>query len=153
MKNNYLRALGLILLFVVTSCQKEDFDQAENSNESQVTYENSNIDNGRFVFKSSEDLKFTIHQFKEEESNVVSSKFEKFYESGFRSLKPIVDPGNEELIGKLSNEIERKKSANGNKETNTENNNIISDPYLAAFVNENNEIIVNDSVVLGKVTG
>lgn len=123
------------------SCQTENISDIELQNKVIISDANVKVENKRFVFKSREDLKTTIEGYKNEEPDFVSSQFEKLYKSGFRSLKPIVNPKNRDLIEKISLEKNQMKKGYDSLEQD-----IIFDPYLAALVNEDNEIIVNDSL-------
>ena len=84
----------------------------------------------------------------------VEKEFEKLYEKGFRSHKPTVNPENEELQAMLSEEImqkrQLKKSSNlynkGSSKDKENEEEFIADPILASLVNEDNEIVVNDSL-------
>jgi len=144
----------LLLLFavlLVISCENENFeplDQGETS-----IGKNETVVNGRFVFSSKESLSETIEKFQNQESEKIERKFEKLYEKGFRSHKPIINPENEQLQAKLSEEYLQKRKANksslnySSKNTDAEDEEaFIADPFLASIVNENNEIIVNDTL-------
>lgn len=130
--------LAVPLLF---SCEKENVGELDSSILSSSN--TSKLDDGRLIFSSREDLKSAITDFQKNESETVSSKFNQLYNSGFRSLKPIVDPNNKNLINKLSQEI---KSKSQTIKAIAQEQEIISDPYLAALVNEDKEIVVNDTL-------
>jgi hypothetical protein len=106
------------------------------------------------VFSSKESLKATIEELQSESTEKVEQEFETHYEKGFRSHKPIINPKNELLQAKLSEEIMQKrqlKKSSGlyNKssgEDDEEEDEFIGDPLLAALVNDNDEIIVNDTI-------
>lgn len=114
------------------------------------------MENGRFFFSSKESLKATIDDFQNDAIENVEKEFEQLYEKGFRSHKPIVSPENEYLQAKLSQEIMlrrqlRKSSTNSLSRTSgteyeEETEEFIADPLLASVVNENNEIIINDTL-------
>jgi hypothetical protein len=154
MKTNFKIYL-LVLSIGLFSCQDElEFNNIENSQP--VAIAEKTLENGRFLFTSRESLKTTIENFQNDEIENVEKEFEKLYEKGFRSHKPIVNPENEQLQAKFSKEIMlkrqmRKSSSNSfSKTTSTENEEneeeFIADPLLASLVNENNEIIVNDTL-------
>ncbi|TVZ26381.1 hypothetical protein JM83_1338 [Gillisia sp. Hel_I_86] len=131
------------------SCQTENFDESLPNDTNSIEKINANgvVENGRFIFNSSENLKTTISNMKKNQDKVDFYKFEEYYKKGFRSLEPFVDPSNKNLISKLSEEINKKRKSSKNTDTESEEqNNIVADPYLAAFINENNEIVVNDSL-------
>ncbi len=151
----YKYQIILILALILVSCQDELKLNNTETNQSQEVVEKT-VRNGRFVFSSKESLKATIEDFQKSEIENVEKEFEKLYEKGFRSHKPIVSPENEKLQAKFSEEIMlkrklRKSSSNSfNKTTNLESDEedeeFIADPLLASLVNENNEIIVNDTL-------
>lgn len=91
-----------------------------------------------------------IGELKEQKTEVVEEKFERLYEKGFRSQIPIINPGNEKLIAKLSDEKTKKIKEKGilkkGENENSEEEKLITDPFFASIVNENNEIIVNDTL-------
>jgi hypothetical protein len=93
----------------------------------------------------------TMDEYKSAKNSDLEIKFEKLYQQGFRSHSPIVNPNNEELITKLSKEINSKNTHCNNckgtsKSDNDEEDNTIGDPFFAAVVNQNNEITVGDSI-------
>ena len=151
----YKYQIILILTLILTSCQNElELNTIEN-NQPEAVVEKT-MENGRFVFSSKESLKATIEDFQNDETENVEKEFEKLYQKGFRSHKPIVSPENEQLQAKLSEEImlrrqiRKSSSSSFSKTTSAEDEEaeeeFIADPLLAAVVNENNEIIVNDTL-------
>lgn len=114
--------------------------------ETSVVLPNNEVQNGRFVFSSTESLKETIEELEKVELEIVQKSFENKYEKGFRSYKPIVSSDNLVLQTQLSKEITLKKEQKGTSKSTDDDDDLISDPLLAAFVNDNNEIIVNDSL-------
>ena len=150
----YKHQIILILTLILASCQDElELNNIEN-NQPEAVIEKT-IENGRFVFSSKESLKTTIEDFQNDEIENVEKEFEKLYEKGFRSHKPIVNPENEQLQAKFSEEIMLKRqmrkssSSTFSKTSNSEEEEeeeFIADPLLASLVNENNEIIVNDTL-------
>tara|TARA_R110001583_G_C5602735_1_gene404636 strand:+ start:90 stop:1505 length:1416 start_codon:yes stop_codon:yes gene_type:complete len=143
----------ITLLLLLTSCQKE-LDFVDTQNNQPVVVVEKTIDNGRFVFTSKESLKTTIEEFQNENIEKVEKEFEKLYENGFRSHKPMVSSKNELLQAKLSEEIMQKRQlkkssslyGKGSGEDNEDDSEFIGDPLLAALVNDNEEIIVNDTI-------
>lgn len=151
----YKYQIILILILILTSCQNElELNNLE-SNQPEAIVEKT-VENGRFIFSSKESLKTTIEDFQNDEIENVEKEFEKLYERGFRSHKPIVNSENEQLQARLSEEIIQKRklhksSSNSfSKTTSTEDEDneeeFIADPLLASLVNENNEIIVKDTL-------
>lgn len=148
----YKYQIILILTLILASCQDElELNNIEN-NQSEAVVEKT-IENGRFVFSSKESLKTTIEDFQNDEIENVEKEFEKLYEKGFRSHKPIVSPENEQLQAKFSEEIMLKRklrksspSSFGKTSNAEDEEEFIADPLLASLVNENNEIIVNDTL-------
>lgn len=145
--NTKLKMISLFLSCLVLSCQNEPVDLSPTYNSSQ----NGKIINGRFYFSSKENLKTAIEQLKKEKNSDLEVKFEKLYSEGFRSHTPIVNPNNDELISKLSKEINSKNTpfcdnCKGTSVSEEEEDNSIGDPYFAAVVNQNDEIIVGDSI-------
>lgn len=151
----YKHQLILIFVLILASCQDElDLNITESSQPEAIV--EKTIENGRFVFSSKESLKTTIEKFQNDEKENVVKEFEKLYKKGFRSHKPIVSPDNEQLQTKFSGEIMLKRknhklsTTHANKSTNTgieeDEDGFIADPLLASLVNEDNEIIVNDTL-------
>lgn len=150
----YKYQIILILTLIFVSCQDElEINDKENS-QSEVAVAKK-IENGRFVFLSKESLKLTIDNFQSDGIENVEQEFKKLYEKGFRSHKPILGSQNEQLRAKFTEEIlsrrENSKSSttyyrNTGSTEDEEAEEFISDPLLASLVNENNEIIVNDTL-------
>lgn len=153
----YKYSILITLLLLLASCQK-DLDLVESQSNQPVAVVEKTIDNGRFVFSTKESLKATIEEFQSEAIEKVEQEFEALYEKGFRSHKPIVSPKNELLQAKLSEEIMQKRqlkissglysksSGEENEEEDEEEDEFIGDPLLAALLNDNDEIIVNDTI-------
>lgn len=129
---------------IFMACNKKDVFTGDN----QVLQKSidKTIVGGRFVFSSKESLSETINQLNTEKTEQLEDKFEKFYTTGFRSHTPVVNPENKQLIMKLSEERKLKLDLLKNSNGTDEEFEFISDPFLAALVNENNEIIVNDTI-------
>jgi len=151
----YKYQIILILTLILASCQDEmELNNIEN-NQPEAVVEKT-VENGRFVFSSKESLKTTIKNFQNDEIENVEKEFEKLYERGFRSHKAIVSPENEQLQAKFSEEIMLKRqlrkssissfSKTSSAEEEEDEEEFIADPLLASLVNENNEIIVNDTL-------
>jgi len=143
----------VLLTLILSSCQDElELDNIENNHPKKVP--EKTVKNGRFIFSSKESLKTTIEDFQNDEIENVEKEFEKLYEQGFRSHKPIINPENEELQAKFSEEIREKRQLNNtlnnyyskNSSTENEEGEFIADPLLASLVNEANEIVVNDTL-------
>ena len=138
--------LSLILL----SCEN-DFELSDNNVSEPTVSVEKKVENGRFIFSNRESLKVTIDDFQKDHISNVEKEFEKLYHKGFRSHTPIINPDNEELKAKLSEEILQKRSNNPSKVKKTDDDyddeeNYIADPLLASVVNQNDEIIVNDTL-------
>lgn len=123
------------------SCQDEDLKL--NPNEVSNNFQNETVVNGRFFFSSKESLKKTMEKFKTKERADLEVKFEKLYLQGFSSHSPIVNPDNGELISKKNT---THRTYEKNSSITEEEDNTIADPFFAAVVNQNNEIIVGDSI-------
>ncbi len=134
----------ILISVMFLSCQKDNFDDSSSPKSTQAVEQNGTIKNGIFVFNSKDELKTTIVGMKKNGIEKQYSEFENYYQKGFRSLQPMVNPDNKSLISKLSEDIIKKRKAKNSESD--ESITIVVDPYLAAFVNENNEIIVNDSL-------
>jgi hypothetical protein len=133
-----------VLIFI--SCEESDnFSDLQNGK----NLKDATIINGRFYFASKQSLKSSIEDFKKVGLTGIEDKFARFYQDGFRSNTPIVNPNNDELIKKLDEEyasvLLRKKSKIYRQIIDNESN-FIGDPYFAAVVNNNNEIVVGDSL-------
>ncbi|MCX2681910.1 hypothetical protein OOZ15_18300 [Galbibacter sp. EGI 63066] len=138
----------ILILLILASCQDEmEFNNIEN-NEPPVIVEKT-VENGRFIFSSKESLKVTIEDFQNDNVEKTEKEFERLYEKGFRSHKPIVNPENEHLQAKFSEEILQKRQLSKslvNDKTTAEEDEFIADPLLASLVNDDNEIVVNDTL-------
>lgn len=149
MYTNKYFILVILLLFLV-SCEKEtDFIFSESKQS--ISIGEKTIENGRFIFSSRESLNTTIKEYQNQNTENVEKEFEILYAKGFRSHKPIVSPNNDLLQNKLSKEITLKRQAKHSKNLSKkyideEEQEFIADPFLASLVNENNEIIINDSL-------
>ena len=111
-KSNYMRSILLSFLFILgmalTNCNKDDDVYSIASSERKETLEEGTITNGRFQFSSKEALSETIERMKEKGEENLASRMERHYKSGFRSLKPAVDPSNESLMDQIGEEIRAK---------------------------------------------
>ncbi len=131
------------------SCQEESLFLEENQSTSQFA-DDGTVIKGRFFFNSKESLGKQIQKFEEEDISVIENKFETFYKNGFRSHTPVVNSENETLLTTFAKERAylRSLSQNNYKSTEKEDDEdgFISDPFFAAVVNQNNEIIVGDTL-------
>lgn len=148
-----------MLLCLVLSCQNET-SQLEISTAKSPN--NETIINGRFYFSSKENLKKTIEELKKESLANLETKFEKIYAKGFVSNSPIVNIENQKLILQLSERKYKKLMKPGGFVVEAPETpetpegpavpieeleeSIIADPYFAAIVNQNNELMVGDSI-------
>ncbi len=140
----FLISIGII----IQSCQNElELNDVENQS---INKTDKTIVNNRFVFSSKQSLSDMIGDLKEQRTEVVEKKFEKLYKKGFRSHVPIINPENKELIAKLHKEKEEQLKSRGlfkkAASENSEEDKLINDPFFASIVNEDNEIIVNDTL-------
>jgi len=135
--------IGIIIL-LLSSCQKKE-QIGTNNNLKNI---DNSIVNGRFIFSSKQSIHETIEGLKKYKLEKLENKFAKLYEKGFRSYKPIVAPDNELLQTKLSEERYNRNELNKKYNSNSiiEEEDIIADPFLASIVNNNNEIIINDTI-------
>lgn len=116
----------------------------------------ADFENGRFVFDSRKNLSSSIKYFEDNQVSYSENYFESFYNKGFRSHLPIVNPENKLLQKKFEDEFVAKLNDNNIQmssiESSTSNpdeepeDSFIADPLLAAFVNSDNEIIVGDTL-------
>ncbi len=134
---------------LVLSCQ---FEQLENdSNSLSINAKDATVISGRFFFTSKETLKKAIEELKLMDTKLLEDKFEKLYQKGFRSHTPIVNPNNENLLSKLDSEFRTKyqfneKNALAKSSEIESEDNTIGDPFFGSVVNQDNEIIVGDSL-------
>ena len=152
-QTNSLKWLVFTLLMV--SCHNEsDFDENDAIATNKVVAEKT-IENGRFLFTSKAALQKTIDRMENEATENLEKEFERYYASGFRSHTPLVSENNETLQEQLSREImqrHRKRfrtTAYGSTDfegEDFESEQFIADPLFAAVVNQDNEIIVGDSI-------
>ena len=90
--------------------------------------EKGTINNGRFQFSSKDALSnTTIEGFKEKGEENLANAFEKHYKSGFRSLKPIVNPSNESLLSQMEEETRARTILRMSKESEDVLNDIIEE--------------------------
>jgi hypothetical protein len=141
---NRIQLYGLFALIGILffSCQ----DELEITETKDVILKKEGLINGRFSFSSKESLKQTIEEFKNDDISVVENKFEKYYDDGFRSLKPIINPNNEKLISQFAEEYSQKTKNEFSKKKGDKDDGFIPDPFFAALINDDNEIIVSDSI-------
>ncbi len=142
-----LKLILLLLTIFIFSCQNDmelfETKNNETSNSKLVSTDNTVINN-RFVFSSKESLSNFIKELNNKDTESVEEMFSELYQNGFRSHSPIVNPKNEELIAKLSEEYLQKKE--GNKPDPEINEGFIDDPIFATLIENNNEIIIKDSI-------
>jgi len=145
-KTNIIVSMSCIILSssIFMACNKKNTGVDNN----QISQKNTDktVVSGRFVFSSKESLSETIDQFYAEKIELVEDNFEKLYEKGFRSHTPLVNSENEQLINLFSEEYKLKTNLLKYSNGTDEEGEFITDPFLAALVNENNVIIVNDTI-------
>ena len=144
-KSIFTKLLVLTVFMLFLNCEKE-----ENIEPAEMTDVNDGaVVNGRFNFTSKESLAETIKQFDSEKIEDLENKFERIYQKGFRSMTPIVNSGNEQLINMFAQEYALKKILSKSTLKGSESDEgegIIADPLFAVLVNEKNEITVNDTL-------
>ncbi|OXA80302.1 hypothetical protein SAMN05444397_10257 [Flavobacterium aquidurense] len=149
-----------LLSILFYSCHEEP--SLQNSSTSLKNSKSGTVINGRFYFSSREDLKKNIEELKKESLVNLETKFEQIYAEGFISNSPIVNIENQKLILQLSQKKDKKtmKSSSFVVEAPEDpqtpegpavpvdeiKESIIADPYFAAIVNQNNEVMVGDSI-------
>ncbi|CAM1352671.1 hypothetical protein [Tenacibaculum insulae] len=102
----------------------------------------ASLENGKFNFNSKEDLASKIDLFKKQSKETKENYFEDFYEKGFIPLEPIVNPKNTYLLEKINS---KKKLRNKNSNF-IDISTLIGDKNFAAFINDEGEIIVENSL-------
>ncbi|AUS05270.1 hypothetical protein [Pseudotamlana carrageenivorans] len=79
----YKYQILVILVIILASCQKEDFDLEESKNSIPSSSKiEANVQNGRFVFSSRESFKSSIEQLKQKTVEEIGNNFEHHYEGG-----------------------------------------------------------------------
>ena len=144
----------IVIALILYSCQRElDFNDTEVEQPPVIENETKKIQNGRFVFSSVSALEETIEKLKEKDTEKLELEFNKFYEMGFRSHSPIVGENNEELMEIMSVDYTQRHDkfkisslSEEEDEDEAESDGFILDPFLASFVNNNDEIIINDTL-------
>lgn len=140
----------IMIVFVLTSCQKElDFSDTETEQTPTVVSNTKEIQNGRFVFSSIQTFEEAIEELQNKDDDKLEREFNSLYEMGFRSHSPIVKEDNDRLIETMSIEYtqrhgEYKTSSFSEEEADSDG--FILDPFLASLVNNNNEIVINDTL-------
>lgn len=144
-KNKILYILLMLVIGISTvSCQDEFESKEENLNQN---IKEETVINGRFNFSSTESLNQMIKELNTKDITVIENEFETYYRNGFRSHNPIINPNNEELLAKFSQEYSQKKgNQNKSSENEDDDESFIADPLFAALINDNNEIIVGDTI-------
>ncbi|QMU64001.1 MAG: hypothetical protein GKR88_06620 [Flavobacteriaceae bacterium] len=130
-----LITLSAILLLL--SCNSEDelgIRTSENNPENSVKKVN-----GILSFNSKENLKDAIENLNGKERYQIENYFEKLYNNGFKSFRPIINKRNRELINEYMSEFNSQRR-------NEEDQFLIPDPVFAAYINGENEIIVDNSL-------
>ena len=141
----------IMIVFVLASCQKElEFENTKTVQTPSNVLEQKKIQNGRFVFSSISALEKTIEELQKYDTEKIELQFSEFYEMGFRSHSPIVNEDNEQLIEIMSSEYAQKDgqySTTGySADEESDSDGFILDPFLASFVNNNDEIVINDTL-------
>lgn len=152
-----------VIFFLAFSCQNDAELRNDLATAPDEAVVEKTIENGRFVFSSKASLEKTMKDLENNSIENVEKEFESYYASGFRSHTPLVGEHNEALQEQLSREIAKRYSDRPKATTygmnttiaenyeekiadNYEKNQFIADPFFAAVVNQDHEIIVGDSI-------
>ena len=141
-----------MIVFVLASCQKElDFNDTVTEQNTIAISDEKKIENGRFIFSSIQSLETTIEKLQNEDVEKIEREFNKFYTMGFRSHTPFVnedddDPLLEVMSADYTHRYGQYKNSSFSEDEEADSDGFISDPFLASFVNNNNEIIINDTL-------
>ena len=138
MKRKNIFAVAVSIGLISASCQKETFEDVVAEENLGALNETLISKNGVLHFKSIDELKTKIDNYREDE-NKMNNQLADLYISGFRSLNPVLDENNKQLK-KYYSEREKKSKIQD------EENDIIADPFLASLVNERGEIVLGDSI-------
>ncbi len=131
-KTLFILILTIFGLIINQSCKK--FEENENSNEFNFNKNTFKIKNGIVSFSSKKDMKNLIKEIDESSYEEQVNFYKKLYKSKFKSYKPKLYPEIKEVYN-----FEKLQTKNSEDI-------IVGDPNLASLVNENHEIIVNDTL-------
>lgn len=135
----------ILLSFIITSCKKDNdtFVEDQKNEEPQQTLVTDGVVGGRYQFSSSESLSKMMGELRNDEE-LLEKKMKELYLKGFRPKYPIGDIENDPELIKLYEG--RPDTVDDETEEEKEEENMISDPLLASFIDENNEIVVKDTL-------
>ena len=135
----------ILLSFIITSCKKDNdtFVEDQKNEEPQQTLVTDGVVGGRYQFSSSESLSKMMGELRNDEE-LLEKKMKELYLKGFRPKYPIGDIENDPELIKLYEG--KPDTVDDETEEEKEEENIISDPLLASFIDENNEIVVKDTL-------
>ena len=135
----------ILLSFIITSCKKDNdtFVEDQKNEEPQQTLVTDGVVGGRYQFSSSESLSKMMGELRNDEE-LLEKKMKELYLKGFRPKYPIGDIENDPELIKLYEG--KPDTVDDETEEEKEEENMISDPLLASFIDENNEIVVKDTL-------
>lgn len=127
-----------MLSLLLIACSK-DKEAEQMSSEEAVTHPSEGIIKGKVYFASQENISKEIEKMNQDEDYFERTMLE-WYKKGFKPFTPVGDPDkNPELISLLG------LSENPDDDQDPEEN-PISDPILAAFLDRNKEMVVTDTL-------
>lgn len=144
----------LVLTVIFGSCEKEplEADQSQSITQSKALNEGIEIRNGRLYFQSKESFQEIYKTYADASEKELKSLFQPLYESGFYSLRPIVDENNEEFLyehysTKLKKEAPELLLGEETFDYLDYTEAIIGDDAFAAFLDFNSEIQIADNIL------
>ncbi len=130
----------LILSFglIFNACQKENFSTNVVSNQPEFV-------EGRLHFKSTKQLTNKVNELKKLNEVQLQTEMSKYYKMGFKPLRPFYGSSDFELIQEYAiNKVNSFKSSDyGDID---DEDILIGDDFFAAFLNDNREIQVGDTI-------
>lgn len=128
----------LMMSLLIVACSKDKVTE-EISSKEQKNIPLEGIIKGKVYFSSQENLSKEIEKMKENETYFEKTMLE-WYRKGFKPFTPVGDPDeNPELISLLG-------ISQNTDDDQEEEENPISDPILAAFLDKNKEMVVTDTL-------
>ncbi|QMU65579.1 MAG: hypothetical protein GKR88_15680 [Flavobacteriaceae bacterium] len=125
-------------LLLLGACE---FNENENLLIERADLSDLKLENRKFSFASKEELASKIELLKRGSRENAEKLFRKFYEKGFIPMEePIIASHDVELLEKIFN---KKKQLQSRSVDSTDNSNLIGDKVFVAFINDDNEIIVD----------
>ncbi|RIY38147.1 hypothetical protein CKY20_00960 [Capnocytophaga canis] len=138
--------LALPLAMVLYSCNK-DTSENLNSTSQTILIQKEGVVDGRYHFSSSESLSQTVAEMRENDA-LLAQTMKTLYLEGFRSKSPIGDIENDQELIRIYNKPSlTSRSLNEDEdEMDEEEGSLIADPVLSSYVNEDNEIVVDNVI-------